>query len=423
MDYRRRVIDDELDALLPGLAAIAIRGARGIGKTESASRRAATIHRLDHPGTRAIVAADPERLVRGPAPTLIDEWQHVPESWDLVRRAVDADRTPGRFLLTGSASPTRPPAHSGAGRIVTLRMRPMTLWERGVATPTVSLAGLLEGGRPAVEGVTDLTAESYAREVVASGFPALRARPDRMVRAELDGYLDHIIERDFEEAGRPVRNTASLWRWMHAYAAATASTASYETIRDAATAGASGKPARTTVMRYADVLEGIWMLDPVPAWSPSPNQLARLTLAPKHHLADPALAARLLRATPATLLGGAAPGAPGHPHGTLFGALFESLVTLDVRVYAQAAEATVSHFRDRGGEHEVDLIVEGLGGRVVAIEVKLASTVTDGDVRHLVWLRDRLGDQLADAMVVTTGREAYRRRDGIAVVPAGLLGP
>jgi predicted AAA+ superfamily ATPase len=176
-------------------------------------------------------------------------------------------------------------------------------------------------------------------------------------------------------------------------------------------------------MRYADVLEGMWILDPVPAWSPGSNLLARLTLAPKHHLVDPALAARLLRMTTDTLLRGAAPAGTTHSHVTLLGALFESLVTLDVRVHAQAAEAGVFHFRDRAGEHEVDLIVEGHDRRVLAIEVKLAATVDDGDVRHLSWLRDRLGDQLVDAIVVTTGREAYRRRDGIAVVPAALLGP
>lgn len=423
MHYRTRAIDEELDALLPGVAAIAIQGARATGKTETATRRAATVYRLDDPGVRAVVTADPTMLLRGPTPILIDEWQIIPESWDLIRRAVDADRAPGRFLLTGSASPTHAPTHSGAGRIVNLRMRPMTLAERGIGSPTVSLAGLLRGTEIAVSGTTDLTVADYAAEMVASGYPGLRGGSERAVRQELDGYLDHIVDRDFEESGHPVRNPTALRRWMQAYAAATASTTSYEKIRNAATAGTTGKPAKTTVMRYADVLEGMWVLDPVPAWSPGSNLLARLTLAPKHHLVDPALAARLLRMTTDTLLQGAAPPGATPSHVTLLGALFESLVTLDVRVHAQAAEAGVFHFRDRAGEHEVDLIVEGHDRRVLAIEVKLAGTVDDGDVRHLSWLRDRLGDQLADAIVVTTGREAYRRRDGIAVVPAALLGP
>ena len=422
-DYRQRVVDVELDELLAGVAAIAITGARGVGKTETASRRAATVYRLDDRPIRLIVEADPRRVVRGERPILVDEWQLVPESWDLVRRSVDSDRSPGQFLLTGSRSPLTPPTHSGAGRIVPLRMRPMTLSERGVATPTVSLGALLSGRRDAIGGTSDVTTDRYAHEILASGLPGLRGLPERAVRATLDGYLEHIVDRDFEEAGRPVRNTASLRRWMQAYAAATSTTASYEKIRDAASAGSTDKPAKTTVIRYADVLERLWILDPIPAWRPTSNELSRLTLSPKHHLVDPALAARLRRATIDTLLRGVAPGAPGQPDATLFGALFESLVSLDIRVYAQASEAAVLHFRDKGGAHEVDLIVEGADRRVLAIEVKLSTTVTDEDVRHLTWLRDRLGDAVLDLVIVTTGREAYRRRDGIAVVPAALLGP
>lgn len=423
MDYQRRVVDSELDELLTGIAALAIHGARGVGKTETAKRRSTTQFHLDDPQVREIVEGDPGRLTRGPYPTLIDEWQSLPESWDLVRRAVDGDRTPGRFLLTGSASPAHPPTHSGAGRIVSLRMRPMSLPERGVASPTVSLAGLLSGRRGPITGTSDVTLEQYAREIIGSGLPGLRGLGDRSLRAELDGYLDHVVDRDFEESGHAVRNTAALRRWMRAYAAAVSSTTSFEKIRDAATAGHADKPAKTTVMRYADVLESMWILDPLPAWHPGSSALTRLTLAPKHHLVDPALAARLQRATVDTLLAGVGPGSPPHPHATLFGALFESLVTLDVRVFAQASDADVYHFRDRSGAHEADLIVEGPGLSVVAIETKLAATVGDHDVRHLTWLRERLGDRLADAAIVTTGRDAYRRRDGVAVIPAALLGP
>jgi uncharacterized protein len=145
---------------------------------------------------------------------------------------------------------------------------------------------------------------------------------------------------------------------------------------------------------------------------------------PKRQLVDPALAARLLGVGAGALLEQEpAPAAPAIPRdGTLLGALFESLVTIDVRVYAQAAEARVGHLRTAGGEHEVDLIVERADRRVLAIEVKLAATVSDHDLRHLKWLSERLGDDLVDAIVITTGSAAYRRADGIGVVPAALLG-
>ncbi|MEO6295228.1 MAG: DUF4143 domain-containing protein [Candidatus Limnocylindria bacterium] len=423
MMYRHRVVDNELDELMTGAAAIAIEGPRGVGKTETALRRAATSYRLDQVGDRTMVEADPQRITRGEPPILIDEWQRLPETWDLVRRAVDDDRSPGRFLLTGSATPSNPPTHTGAGRIISVRMRPMSLAERGLDVPTVSLAELLHGDKRPIEGKTGVRAEQYAHEILASGLPGLRDLPERVVRAQLDGYIERVIDHDFEEFGRPVRNQAALRRWMRAYASALSSTASYEKIRDAATAGEDEKPAKTTVLRYRDILEGLWVIDPIPAWWPARNELARLSLSPKHQLADPALAARLRGATIDTLLAGTSAGPLAPRDATLFGALFESQVALDVRTYAQAAEARVSHFRTRNGDHEIDLIVEGAERRVLAVEVKLSRNVTDDDVRHLLWLRDRIGDDLLDAVIVTTGPEAYRRRDGIAVVPAALLGP
>jgi predicted AAA+ superfamily ATPase len=416
-------VDDELDELLRGVAAIAIEGPRGVGKTWTALDRATTTYRLDDPGVRAIIVADPGRTALGERPILIDEWQLLPETWDVVRRAVDQDNAPGQFLLTGSATPRNPPKHSGAARIVSVRMRPMTLAERGVAIPTVSLGALLGGGRPPIEGTTDVTAEAYAHEILASGLPGLRGQQDRVVRAQLDSYLEHVFDHDFEElAGQHVRNMPALRRWLRAYASAVSTNASYEAIRDAATPGSDEKPAKTTVLRYLDVLERLWLIEPIPAWLPTGNRLRRLGQAPKHQIADPALTARLRGATVHTLLEGTPAGSLAPRDATLFGALFESQVALDVRTYAQAAEAAVGHFRTRDGGHEVDLIVERADRRIVAIEVKLARTIGDEDVKHLAWLKDRLGDDLLDAVVISTGAYAYRRRDGVAVVPAALLG-
>ena len=170
------------------------------------------------------------------------------------------------------------------------------------------------------------------------------------------------------------------------------------------------------------MLERLWILDPVPAWLPTHNRLKRLSLPPKHHLADPALAARLLDLDAASLLQARPAGPPIPRDGTLLGALFESLVVLCVRVYAQAAEAQVAHLRTWSGDREIDLIVER-GQRVLALEVKLGQVPEDRDVRHLHWLKKELGDDLVDAVVLTTGQAAYRRPDGIAVIPAALLGP
>ncbi len=150
-DYIRRVVDDELDDLSHSLPAIALEGPKGVGKTATALQRAKTVYRLDDPDRRAILEADPSRVLGGVPPVLIDEWQKVPDTWDLVRRAVDDGAEPGRYLLTGSAAPSGLATHSGAGRIVTVRMRPLALSERGLESPTVSLRQLLSGRRGPVQ--------------------------------------------------------------------------------------------------------------------------------------------------------------------------------------------------------------------------------------------------------------------------------
>jgi len=422
MDYLPRIIDRELDELLNSLAAIALEGPKAVGKTETASRRVEATLALDQPEQEEIVKADMQLLLDRPKPLLIDEWQRVPATWDVVRRAVDADHSPNQFLLTGSASPRNPPTHSGAGRIVSLRMRPLTLIERGVGVPTVSLSRLLQG-EANLQGQTPVNLAEYVRELVTPGLPGLRHLSGRALRLQLDGYIRRLVDRDFQEHGLAVRNVVGLVRWLRAYAAATATTTSYEKVRDAASAGEEQKPAKTTIQHYREILEQLWILDPVPAWLPTHNRLSSLSHPPKHHLADPALAARLLGLNEEALLSGVSTGSDFRRDGSLLGRLFESLVTLSVRVFSQFAEAEVRHFRTQGGRREVDLIVERSDQRVAAFEVKLSATVSNQDVKNLLWLRDRIGADLIDAIVINTGSRAYRRPDGIGVVPAALLGP
>ena len=422
MEYLPRIVDQELDELLQSLPAVALEGPRGVGKTATGARRATKVFRLDDPGQLEVLAADPSLLDVGEGSVLIDEWQRYPPSWDHVRRRVDDGARPGEFLLTGSAQPVEVPAHSGAGRIVQLRMRPMSLAERGLEVPTVSLGQLLAGEDTAIAGSTHIGLRDYVREILASGFPGIRPLPERTRRVQMEGYVTQVVRRDFPDQGLRVRRPLELRAWLTAYAAATSTTTTYNRLLDAATPGEADKPSKPTTIAHRDVLSSLWLLDPVPGWSTSQSHLHRMTQAPKHHLADPALAAHLLGVGADALLRGEAPGPDVPRDGTLLGALFESLVTLSVRIYAQANEATVQHLRTKDGRHEIDLIIEGFDKRVVALEVKLARTVRAEDVRHLHWLREQLGERLLDAAVVTTGTQAYRRQDGIAVVPASLLG-
>ncbi|GAB6898096.1 ATP-binding protein [Kineosporia succinea] len=420
--YVRRVVDDLLDELLPSLPAILLDGPKAVGKTATALQRAETVWRLSRPAQASVVNADPQVALDGPAPVLLDEYQRVPSVFDAVRDAVDEDAEPGRFLLTGSAPP--PGSHSGAGRITTVRMRPLTLPERGVSAPSVSLSSLFEGTFDApVAGASVLGLKDYADLILRSGFPGLQHLPARALQIQLDGYVERIVDRDMSEGGHNVRRPATLMAWLRAYAAAASTTTNWDKIRDATSGGSASKPARSTTLPYIDTLTRLRILDEVPPWIPSRNHLKRLTQAPKHHLVDPALAARLVGATRASLLRGA--GQAFTPEdGTYLGQLFESLATMSVRVFAEVVPASVSHLRLDSGRREVDLIVErDLDRAVVAFEVKLAGDIGYEDVKHLLWLREELGEQLVDAVVLTTGPAAYRRPDGIAVVPLGLLGP
>lgn len=414
--YSRRLIDDRLDTRQPRLAAIALQGPKGVGKTATATRRARTVLPLQYAEVRERFAADPAVLTTADAPILVDEWQRWPEAWDRVRTAVDDGLPRGQVILAGSSAPRGATVHSGAGRIVTFRMRPLSLAERSLETPTVSVAAMLDGERPEITGSSTVGLPDYVREIVASGLPGIHAMDPEDRTDLLDAYVDNIVQREFPEQGYPVRKPQTLRAWLTSYAAATSTTTSYNRILDASSPGQADKPAVTTTITYRDALEGLWLLDPLPAWTPSRNIFDRLAAAPKHQLADPALAARLCGATERSLI-------LGRRHAGLLGPLFEHLVALSTVVYAQASRSRVHHLRTRNGDHEVDLIIEGSDGRVVALEVKLAASVSDADVKHLRWLRDRLGDDLADAAVITTGSHAYRRPDGIAVVPAALLGP
>lgn len=423
MDYLPRILEDELDELFTSMPALAVEGAKGVGKTAMASRRAGTIHALDDPEQLELARADPKRLLSNATPILIDEWQRLPQTWDLVRRAVDDGAAARSFLLTGSSSPEGLGTHSGAARIPMIRMRPLALSERLVSPGSVSLSTLLEGERPDLTGETSFSLEEYTDEILASGLPGLRRYSGRPLRTQLDGYLERVIDRDLPELGQQVRNPAGLRRWMTAYAAASSGTATLEKIRQAAASKEGDQLSRKGAAPYRDALERLWILDPVPGWAPTHSHLNRLRTSEKHQLCDPALAARLVGATKEGLLEGKAFGPPIPRDGTFLGALFESLVTLSVRVYAQSVEAKVKHLRTYAGDHEVDLIVQRDDDRIVAIEVKLASVPDDRDLRHLNWLKETLGDDLLDSLVITTGSAAYRRKDGIGVVPLALLGP
>ncbi|MDR2347474.1 MAG: DUF4143 domain-containing protein [Bifidobacteriaceae bacterium] len=423
--YQPRIADNLLSGLLSRQPLVVIEGAKGVGKTATARRLTAaggTDMNLESDAVLQAVQADPPSLAGRPRPLFVDEWQLWPSIWNELRRLVDEGAPAGSFLLAGSMIPLGARVHSGAGRAVTFRMRPMSLAERGLDQPSVSLAACLEGEAP-IRGAATARFPDYMREVLASGFPGIRALPTAQARAErLQGYLEAVIEKDFTAYGHRVKRPATLRRWLASFAAATSTYATYSRILDGATPGQADKPSKTTTISYRDALSAMWLLDEVPPWAEGEAFYQRLTRAPKHFLADPALAASLLELDQADLCEPTGETRPDQLFGPVSGRLFEALIAQSLQIYAQAAGATVSYFRTQDGRREVDFIIERKR-RAVAVEVKLAQAVQPGDTGNLLWLKQALGPRLADALLINTGPEAYRRRDGIAVVPASLLGP
>ena len=412
--YLPRYVDRELDEL-ESLTAIAVDGAKAVGKSETTIRRSDICYFLDLENERALLRADMDELLQRPGTICLDEWQFLPAVWDAVRRRVDA-RSATKYLLTGSATPVEGvDTHSGAGRILSLRMRPLAVSERAGTKPGVFIQDLFTG-TASVRGESDWGLRDYAKAICQTGFPGIYTQPDRLRRSLIDAYIQRVIDRDVPEDGLLLRKPQSLRAWWAAYGAASSTTTAYNKILDAATAGDAAKISKDAALSYRDILTKLWLLDPVPAWFPTRAPLKKLTSTPKHQVVDPGIAAALLGVTEGMLVSRD----PGSWE--LFGQLFESLVTLTVRVAGQVAEAKTYHLRTQGGLHEVDLILERYDGKVLAFEVKLKPIPDDADTRHLHWLGEQLGEQLVDKIVVTTGTHAYRRGDGVAVVPLALLG-
>jgi len=421
MKYITRVTDAILKEKLNGLGGLLIVGPKWCGKTTTAEHFSKSAIYLndtkDGENNIRIASLNPSVLLDGESPRLIDEWQLAPSLFDAARREIDKRNKSGQFILTGSVTPPKTKhQHSGTGRFSYLRMYPMSLYESGESNGSISLAGLFNGN-PNLDAASTLSLENLVFCILRGGWPGTLGMPESAALSVAKDYLYSVENNEFiySEDKRIKRNSEKIKALLRSYARNTAAAASIETIhKDILNAG--GAISRATVDSYILELQNLFVIDDQPAWSVSLRSRTPLRQAPKRHLSDPSLAAAAIGATRDKLL---------LDFNTL-GFLFESLCVRDMRIYASANNAAISHYRDKTGL-EADIIVERDDGAFGVIEVKLGSKQEDEAAANLLKLASRIDTKKHGApaflAIITSGKYPYRREDSVYVLPVGCLAP
>ncbi|MDR0574658.1 MAG: DUF4143 domain-containing protein [Tannerella sp.] len=416
-NYLPRVCDLELQEALAIMGAVLIEGAKWCGKTSTAAHIAKSTLFMQDPDNarsyRQIADTKPSLLLKGEVPRLLDEWQMAPTLWDAVRFEVDKRGLTGQFILTGSAVPAdNVTAHTGTGRFARVLMRPMSLYESNESNGTVSLSDLFNGNRE-IEGISDLSIEQLAFAVCRGGFPASVGKPDRAALRMSVDYVEAIINQDISQVDGVEKNPNRVRLLLRSLARNIATMASTQTILNDVEATETSISDKT-VSSYYNALRRIFVVEPMPAWSPSLRSKTAIRTSSKHHFVDPSIAAAVMRINPDAVL----------RDFEYFGLLFEALCARDMRVYAQRNDGEVFHYRDKSGL-EADLLVQLRDGRWGAVEVKLGNKQIEEAAGNLLKLKEKIDtDKMRDPsflMVLTGGRFAYRRKDGVLAVPIGCL--
>jgi len=415
--YIPRLCDADLQLALQSSGAVLIEGAKWCGKTSTASKASRSVVYMQDPDNAgaylAMADTKPSLLLKGETPRLIDEWQMAPVLWDAVRFEVDKRGQTGQFILTGSAVPSdNVTAHTGTGRISRLTLRPMRLFESLESNGALSLRTLFDGNQD-VEARSELSIEEIAFALCRGGWPAsIKHRGATALRMATD-YVEAVINYDVSRVDNVDKNPDRVRLLLRSLARNIATSATYQTIRsdmEATDISISDK----TINSYINALRRIFVVEDLPAWSPSLRSKTAIRTSAKRHFVDPSIATAVLRTNPDGLL----------KDFQYFGFLFESLCTRDMRVYAQKNDGDVFHYRDKSGL-ESDLIARLRDGRWAAIEVKLGKKQIDEAAENLLTLKARIDeDKMGPAsflMVITGGQYAYRRSDGVLVVPIACL--
>lgn len=418
--YRARYVDQEIERSLQVFGAVCVEGPKWCGKTWASLNHAQSVFYVGDPSggfqNRGMAELDPRLALSGDEPHLIDEWQEVPPLWDAVRFEVDRAQRTGRFLLSGSSTPQyKGVMHSGTGRIDTIRMHPMSLYESGDSTGDVSLARMFDGPIQAVQ-TGSVSLERLCHLIVRGGWPGNLQAPSEGEGIVPAGYLRQVIEQDVGRIDGKERDPHKMGLLVRSLARNESTLSSNATLRRDMREFDDETLAEDTVAEYIETLHRLFVIYDQPAFDPNMRSSVRVGKRPKRHLADPSLAAAALRATPSRLMGDL----------ETLGFLFEALCERDLLVYIGASGGRLYHYRD-GNDREIDAIVELPDGRWGAIEVKLGANQIDAAAASLLRMRDvfkaepRATTPAFLAVVCGMSSFAYTRPDGVMVVPITAL--
>lgn len=420
-NYRKRIADDMLQRKLEGKGAVLIEGPKWCGKTTTAEQFASSILYMDDSEKKAqniaMAELSPKRLLKGATPRLIDEWQLAPKLWDAIRFEVDHRENLGQFILTGSAIPadTSEIAHSGTGRFTWLMMRPMSLYESGDSSGEVSLKSLFEGNTD-IEGDSELTIDRLAFLTCRGGWPQAIDMRDEIALDQAFDYYASVVHSDINRADKVQKNAERVKRLMRSYARNQGSQAPNTVLAADVFANDKKKIDEETVASYVNALRKIFVVEDMPAWNPNLRSKTSIRTSDTRYYVDPSIAVAALGIGPNDLLNDL----------KTFGFLFETLCVRDLRVFADALQGGVYHYRDKEG-CECDAVIHLRNGKYCLIEIKLGGEkqIEEG-AKSLKIIEGKIDTDEMKApsflMVLTgIGDYAYRRDDGVYVVPIGCL--
>ena len=419
--YKSRIVDEILERKLKGKGAVLIEGPKWCGKTTTAEQISKSVLYMADPanGEQNLTLADinPSLLLTGDTPRLIDEWQLAPKLWDAIRFEVDHRGEEGQFILTGSAVPvdSKKRVHTGTGRFSWLLMRPMTLYESGESTGTVSLKDLFDG-LSTINGINNLSLEDIAYLCCRGGWPRSIFLDKEIALDSAFDYYDAIINSDISRVDGVNRNPERVKNLMRSYARNIGSQASVETIKNDMINNDSFALDTDTVFSYINALKKIFVIEESPAWNPNLRSKTAIRTSDTRYFIDPSIVTASLGIGPEDLINDL----------NTFGLVFETLCIRDLRVYAESINGNVYHYRD-SSSLECDAVIHLRNGSYGLVEIKLGGDkLIDEGAKNLIKMQNKIDTEKMKKpsfmMVLTaTGNYAYKRDDDVYVIPVGCL--